>query len=448
MRRVWGQARRARMHRGAWPRTSTTDFGTGVRQPPVHTRGSLGCGALHRGSGARLVSSRHVRRRSARWRSSALGSVPPARIGVRDRPRTRTATHHDAHHDHRRPTADDGADRPPTVAPHHDRCSGRATGTTGDRRTSAQRPAVGSAARPVGARRGRSSPYQGFGAWLDTYDWSVEFARSADVVGPEADRPHGGRGRPDPLHPGQPVEQPDRRPRAGAAAGPHRPGPPARHVRRRPGTSRRSRTRPPTCAASWPSPAFDVDGIGIDIEARNVRDVGERNRRLVELSRAAARQPPGQGHRRHRARAGADRGRQPQLLAGVPVGRDGAVLRRVDADELLDQPQGAVAGGPRLHRRRTSPGCASASASPRPWSTPSVASATRRRSRTSSRWSRPRSSSGPSAGASTTTARASPSSGRRCGRSARDLTAVRLSDSGNMARVDRGDEVPRVRGSP
>ena len=30
--------------------------------------------------------------------------------------------------------------------------------------------------------------------------------------------------------------------------------------------------------------ALDVDGVAVDIEARNVRDVGERNRRLVELS--------------------------------------------------------------------------------------------------------------------------------------------------------------------
>ena len=41
------------------------------------------------------------------------------------------------------------------------------------------------------------------------------------------------------------------------------------------------------------SAALDVDGIAVDIEARNVRDVNERNRRLVELSAALRQALPG-----------------------------------------------------------------------------------------------------------------------------------------------------------
>ena len=54
---------------------------------------------------------------------------------------------------------------------------------------------------------------------------------------------------------------------------------------------------------------------------------------------------------RHRAAAGAHRGGEHQLLAGLPVGRHRRPLRRVAADGLLDGPAGGLGLPQRLHLR-------------------------------------------------------------------------------------------------
>ncbi len=127
-------------------------------------------------------------------------------------------------------------------------------------------------------------PYHGFGAWLDTYDWSPTFARSPDhVVGPEAIDHMAAEGvqtlyiQASRWNSPTDILDPERLQLLIDRAHGH-------------GMS----------VVAWYLPtledltvdlrrilavaALDVDGIGIDIEARNVGDVGERNRRLVELS--------------------------------------------------------------------------------------------------------------------------------------------------------------------
>lgn len=133
------------------------------------------------------------------------------------------------------------------------------------------------------ARAWTIAPYQGFGAWLDAYDWSAQFSRSGDVAGPEAIDHMAAEGvqtlyiqtsrwnsPTDVLEPERLRAIIDRAHSHGIAV------------------------------ISWYLPTledlatdlrrilavadFGVDGIAIDIEARNVGDVAERNRRLVQLS--------------------------------------------------------------------------------------------------------------------------------------------------------------------
>ena len=70
-------------------------------------------------------------------------------------------------------------------------------------------------------------------------------------------------------------------------------------------------------AASLP-----VDGLGVDIESRAVGDPAERTRRLHRAVRGHAPQPRHQGHVGHHARRRAPPGREPGLLAGLPLARD------------------------------------------------------------------------------------------------------------------------------
>ena len=135
-------------------------------------------------------------------------------------------------------------------------------------------------------------PYRGLGAWLDAFDWSAQFSRSGDVVGPDQIDHMAAEGvqtifiqasrwnsPTDVLEPERLQPIIDRAHHHGMAV------------------------------VAWYLPtledlafdlrrilavaALDVDGLAIDIEARNVADVGERNRRLVELSRQLRQQLPG-----------------------------------------------------------------------------------------------------------------------------------------------------------
>ena len=147
-------------------------------------------------------------------------------------------------------------------------------------------PAALGAAVALGAGRQHpwtTGPYRGFGAWLDTYDWSVEFSRSGDVAGPEAVDHMAAEGvqtlyiqasrwnsSTDVLEPERLQTIIDRAHQRGiAVVAWYLPTleDPATDLRR-------------ILAVA----ALDVDGVAIDIEARNVGDVAERNRRLIDLS--------------------------------------------------------------------------------------------------------------------------------------------------------------------
>lgn len=135
-------------------------------------------------------------------------------------------------------------------------------------------------------------PYRGFGAWLDAFDWSAQFSRGGDVVGPEGIDHMAAEGvqtlyiqasrwnsPTDVLEPERLQPIIDRAHHHGiAVVAWYLP------TLEDPATDLR---RILTLAA------LDIDGIGIDIEARNVADIGERNRRLVELSRQLREQLPG-----------------------------------------------------------------------------------------------------------------------------------------------------------
>ena len=123
-------------------------------------------------------------------------------------------------------------------------------------------------------------------------------------------------------------------------------------------------SHPTRCTASARS-GQRFDGIALDIEwTSDVKDSRSRNRALAELRGTGPALGDRCAARRDRARAGAARGRQPGVLAELPVEDARPLVRRVDADELLDQPHGGVRLARRVPatRARTSAGCAPTSA--------------------------------------------------------------------------------------
>jgi hypothetical protein len=136
------------------------------------------------------------------------------------------------------------------------------------------------------------APYHGFGAWLDTYDWAAQFSRSGDVVGPEGVDHMAAEGvqtlfiQASRWNSPTDVLEPERLQPIIDRAHQH-------------GMS----------VVAWYLPTFvdpatdlrrilavaslDVDGVAIDIESRDVGDIAERNRRLVELSRQLRLHLPG-----------------------------------------------------------------------------------------------------------------------------------------------------------
>lgn len=143
-----------------------------------------------------------------------------------------------------------------------------------------------SAAPAIALGRGSWSvaPYRGFGAWLDAYDWAAQFSRSGDVVGTEGVDHMAAEGvqtlfiqasrwnsPTDVLEPERLQPIIDRAHQLGmSVVAWYLPTlvDPATDLRR-------------ILAIA----SLEVDGVAIDIEARDVGDVAERNRRLVELSR-------------------------------------------------------------------------------------------------------------------------------------------------------------------
>ncbi len=137
-----------------------------------------------------------------------------------------------------------------------------------------------------------TAPYEGFGAWIDAYDWSTLFTRSPNVVGPadvdfmadqgvqtlyvQASRWNSPT---DVLEPARLQAIIDRAHQRGIeVVGWYLPTleDPASDLRR-------------ILAIA----SLGIDGVAIDIEARNVADVGERNRRLIELSQQLRASLPG-----------------------------------------------------------------------------------------------------------------------------------------------------------
>lgn len=136
-------------------------------------------------------------------------------------------------------------------------------------------------------------PYKGLGAWLDVYDWSTYYTRGGTPVGLEAVDALAAQGVQtifiqaskwdapvDVLEPGRLQAFIDRAHQHGMkVVGWYLPTleDPARDMQR-------------LLAIA----AMTIDGLAVDIEARNVDDVAERNRRLVELSTALRNALPGQ----------------------------------------------------------------------------------------------------------------------------------------------------------
>lgn len=136
-------------------------------------------------------------------------------------------------------------------------------------------------------------PYKGLGAWLDVYDWSTYYTRVGTPVGLEAVDALAAQGVQtifiqaskwdapvDVLEPGRLQAFIDRAHQHGMkVVGWYLPTleDPGRDMQR-------------LLAIA----AMTIDGLAVDIEARNVDDVAERNRRLVELSTALRNALPGQ----------------------------------------------------------------------------------------------------------------------------------------------------------
>jgi len=126
-------------------------------------------------------------------------------------------------------------------------------------------------------------PYRGLGAWMDVYDWSATFAQHAPALGPEAVDHLAAQGVQtlfiqaskwdapgDVLEPERLLAFVDRAHAHGIdVVGWYLPTleDPGRDLQR-------------LLAIA----ALPIDGIAVDIEGRNVDDVAERNRRLVDLS--------------------------------------------------------------------------------------------------------------------------------------------------------------------
>ena len=135
-------------------------------------------------------------------------------------------------------------------------------------------------------------PYRGFGAWLDAYDWSQEFTGSANVVGPEAVDHMAAEGvetlyiQASRWNSANDVLDADRLKAIIDRAHHH-----------------------DIDVVAWYLPTFedvafdlrrilaiaalDIEGLAIDIEARDVADVAERNRRLISLSQQLRTALPG-----------------------------------------------------------------------------------------------------------------------------------------------------------
>ena len=136
------------------------------------------------------------------------------------------------------------------------------------------------------------APYTGFGAWLDAYDWSAQFSRSGDVAGVEAIDHMAAEGvqtlyiqatrwnsPTDVLEPKRLKALIDRAHHHGIAViAWYLPTlvDPGADIRRILAVAK-----------------LDIDGIGIDIEALDVKDVAERNRRLIALSQWIRAELPG-----------------------------------------------------------------------------------------------------------------------------------------------------------
>jgi hypothetical protein len=153
------------------------------------------------------------------------------------------------------------------------------------------------AARPIGSLASTAAagiaPYAGLGTWVDVYDWTVTYTReSAPEVGPETVGAMADAGVQTIFiqaskhdAPTDVVEEDRLLAIVGAAR--------ARNLR----------------VVAWYLPtlvdpaadlrrllaiaALPFDGLGVDIEARQVSDVAERNRRLVDLSAALRSALPG-----------------------------------------------------------------------------------------------------------------------------------------------------------
>lgn len=137
------------------------------------------------------------------------------------------------------------------------------------------------------------APYQGLGAWLDVYDWSATFAQNAPAVEIDAIDALAAQGvqtlfiqaskwdaPEDVVDPPRLLAFIDRAHQLGiSVVGWYLPTleDPARDMQR-------------LLAVA----ALPVDGLAVDIEARNVPDVAERNRRLVEVSTALRNALPGE----------------------------------------------------------------------------------------------------------------------------------------------------------
>lgn len=145
---------------------------------------------------------------------------------------------------------------------------------------------------PSTGRAWTTGPYEGLGAWLDAYDWSALFSRSGDPAGPEAVDHMAAEGvqtlyiQSSRWNSPTDILEPERL-RAVIDRAHH-------HGMAVVGWYLPTFVDPETDLRRILAIAeFGVDGIGIDIEARDVVDVGERNRRLVDLSRRVREALPG-----------------------------------------------------------------------------------------------------------------------------------------------------------
>ncbi len=178
---------------------------------------------------------------------------------------------------------------PPTAAP--------TTGAPVMRAASAAVPTT--ALRPMPTLRtnaplvpGSPAAFSGFGAWIDVYDWSAEFTGNKPAVGPnDIDRMAD-------LGVQALYVQTAHHKSPNDIVDPHLLRPILNRARAR--GMRVIAWYLPTLTDTvkdlnrlLESNALGVDGVGVDIESRNVGDVNERNRRLIDLSIAFRQRVPG-----------------------------------------------------------------------------------------------------------------------------------------------------------